>query len=326
MSQELTLRNRESVALSPYDVVETATQQSRLLMNIVEQTKCFQVISGKKYLQVEAWETIGAFNRVHAVTESITPIMDDGVKVGYDAKVTLINQDGLLVGAAIMPCYFTENACKGKEGDAKDKACKSAAQTFATSKAYRMNYSYVAILAGYQPTPAEEMTGESVDDRPANLEHWCEEHKTKFFKKGKMQGYAHQLEGGGWHNEPVTPTFPKPKSVDLTDKYKDKLMPTITLEDAAKQGTMEQVDTNATEAVQGAVTAEATQGNIDLDWLKESLGQLKWKNAEVVAWIAGKQIYKGLALTGSLSQVVERMTKEQVAFLVAEIEGRLKMV
>jgi len=164
-------------------------------MDIVTKTGCFQLIGGKKYLQVEAWETIGAFNRVHAVTESVVPIIQDGVMVGYDAKVTLINHDGMLVGAAIMPCYFTESACKGKVGDAKDKACKSAAQTFATSKAYRMNYSYVAILAGYQPTPAEEMTGEAVDDRPANLEHWCEKHQTKFFKRGKMKAYAHPIQG-----------------------------------------------------------------------------------------------------------------------------------
>src|SRR3990167_3888604 len=186
---------KQSIGLTPRDVISLASHQAKLLMSIVDQTKCFQVISGKKYLQVEAWETIGAFNQVHAVTEWTHPIERDRVTVGYDAKVNLVNADGIIVGSAIMPCYFTENACKGKEGDAKDKASKSAAQTFATSKAYRMNYSYVAILAGYQPTPAEEMTGEAVDDRLANLEHWCEVHQTKFFKRGKMPGYAYPVEG-----------------------------------------------------------------------------------------------------------------------------------
>ena len=220
MTQELALRGSQSIALSADDVVQNASHQAKLLMRIVLQTKCYQEISGKKYLQVEAWETIGAFNRVHAVTEWVNPIMRNGETVGYDAKVNLFNIEGVMVGAAIMPCYFTENACKGKEGDAKDKACKSAAQTFATSKAYRMNYSYVAILAGYEPVPADEMTGAVPDDRPANLEHWCEKHQTKFFKRGKMKGYAHSVgDTGEWCNEDKQkqPETPQPAPGQATE-------------------------------------------------------------------------------------------------------------
>jgi hypothetical protein len=217
----LTVRENSEIIVTPADLVENATTQSRLLMEIVEQTKCYQTISGKKYLQVEAWETIGAFNRVHAVTESITPIVRDLEVVGYQANVELM-RDGMIVGGASMPCFFTENACKGKEGDAKHKACMSAAQTFATSKAYRMNYSYVAILAGFQPTPAEEMTGESPDDRPANLEHWCEKHQTKWFKRGKMKGYAHPIgDTGEWCNEPMVTEADEP---DIEQAEEDKNM------------------------------------------------------------------------------------------------------
>ena len=185
-----------AIALTPAEVVGNATVQAKVLMDIVNQTHCFQVISGKKYLQVEAWETIGAFNTVHAVTDSVTAIVRDGATVGYDAKVNLINRDDHVVGGAIMSCYFSENACKGKEGDAKDKACKSAAQTFATSKAYRMNYSYVAILAGYEPTPAEEMGTDSEkpqQDNPTPTEHFCKEHNTKFFMAGNMRSFAHPV-------------------------------------------------------------------------------------------------------------------------------------
>ena len=180
----------QTVTLTPKEVVEGATTQAKLLMDIVEKTGCFQTIGSKKYLQVEAWETIGAFNRTHAETESITPIMKDSEIIGYQARIQLW-RDGVTMGGAIMPCYLTENCCKGKEGDAKHKACMSAAQTFATSKAYRMNYSYVAILAGYQPLPAEEVTDDMRQDK---TEHWCEEHQTNFFKKGKMKWYAHKIE------------------------------------------------------------------------------------------------------------------------------------
>lgn len=194
----------QGIVLSPAEVVESATVQARLLMNIVNQTKCFQEISGKKYLQVEAWETIGAFNRTHAETKEITSIIKEDETIGYAAHVQLW-KDGVIVGGAIMPCYFTENCCKGKTGEAKHKACMSAAQTFATSKAYRMNFSYVAILAGFQATPAEEITEDFGNEQS---EHWCPIHQTQFFKRGKMTNYAHPIKNeagddtGEWCNEP----------------------------------------------------------------------------------------------------------------------------
>ena len=46
---------------------------------------------------------------------------------------------------------------------------------------------------------------------PAREEHWCKEHETPFFKKGKMKWYAHQLDDGGWCNEiKKKETQPKP--------------------------------------------------------------------------------------------------------------------
>lgn len=196
MTTDKSLAIRE-VELRPQDVVTGATIQAKLLMDIVEKTHCFQEISGKKYLQVEAWETIGAFNRTHSETESIIPILRENDIIGYQARVQLW-KDGVIIGGAIMPCFFTENCCKGKDGDAKHKASMSAAQTFATSKAYRMNFSYVAILAGYQPLPAEEVTEDMVD----KTQHWCSEHNTAFFKKGKMKWWAHKIEGSDkWCSE-----------------------------------------------------------------------------------------------------------------------------
>jgi len=197
-TEKLAIRE-QSIALTPAEVVDGATTQAKLLMNIVEQTKCYQEISGKKYLQVEAWETIGAFNRTHAETADISPIFrananvitkGEGETIGYQARVQLW-KDGEVVGGAIMPCYFTENCCKGKEGDAKHKVCMSAAQTFATSKAYRMNFSYVAILAGFQSMPAEEITKDMAE--PDKSQHWCKEHDTEFFTTKNMKAYGHPV-------------------------------------------------------------------------------------------------------------------------------------
>lgn len=184
----------QGMALTPEEVIGNASTQAKILMDIVEKTGCYQTIANKKYLQVEAWETIGAFNRTHAETESITPVTRENDTIGYQANVRLW-KDGIVVGGAIMPCYFTENCCKGKEGDAKHKACMSAAQTFATSKAYRMNFSYVAILAGYQPLPADEITEDMRQEAVDKTQHYCAEHDTAFFMKGKMKSHAHPIEG-----------------------------------------------------------------------------------------------------------------------------------
>lgn len=218
-SNELAIRGQE---LTPQNVVELATEQSKLLMKIVEQTKCYQVISGKKYLQVEAWETIGAFNRTHAETDCVEPVLKDNETIGYRAHVQLF-KDGVIVGGAWMPCYFTENCCKGKEGDAKHKAAMSAAQTFATSKAYRMNFSYIAILAGFQPLPAEEITEDMKESTNQDKEHWCSEHNTAFFMRGKMKAFAHPIgDTGEWCHEHKEKSEPKSES-EPTPEVKPEL-------------------------------------------------------------------------------------------------------
>ncbi len=213
---ETELATRQAIALTPAEVVENASIQAKLLMDIVEKTGCFQLIAKKKYLQVEAWETIGAFNRVHAVVESVNPIIKEGETIGYQAMVNLM-KGGEVVGGAIMPAFFTGSCCKGKEGDAKHNAAMSAAQTYATSKAYRMNFSYIAILAGYEPTPAEEMTGtDTLGGVKTETEHFCKLHNTAFFKKGKMKGYAHPIgDTGEWCNETEVQNIPEETGDDV---------------------------------------------------------------------------------------------------------------
>lgn len=312
MEQRTALTLREAdIQISPAEVVELATTQAKLLMDIVEKTECYQEISGKKYLQVEAWETIGAFNRAHAETESIIPITKDNETIGYQAHVQLW-RDGIVVGGAIMPCYFTENCCKGKEGDAKHKACMSAAQTFATSKAYRMNYSYVAILAGYQPLPAEEVAPDMVD----KTQHWCKLHDTAFFKKGKMTSFAHPIEGTEpkeWCHEPSKTR--KTAGKDDKDLFPED-PPNATAAAKAAEESVAQREAQ-TEAPPGE---EA--GAIDMDWLKENLKKLKWTPKTAATWLVSKYKVKG----GLLEDVIKQLTREQCAEFVQEIEDRLEML
>ncbi|KKM60012.1 hypothetical protein LCGC14_1546200, partial [marine sediment metagenome] len=178
--------------------------------------------------------------------------------IGYQAHVQLW-KDGVVVGGAIMPCYFTENCCKGKEGDAKHKACMSAAQTFATSKAYRMNFSYVAILAGFQPLPAEEVT-DDMREPVDKTQHWCLEHDTAFFKKGKMTSYAH----------------PIGDSKDWCHEHDNKKKETV--EDQNWPEDPPRAKAAAEAAREALAEREPEEKSImNLEWLKEQLGILQGK-------------------------------------------------
>jgi hypothetical protein len=191
----------EDHALAPSEQIQMAKQLSETLLNMVEQTKAYAVISEKRYLQLEAWQFIGQANKVSASPEWITPVCEGEVVVSYEAKVNLINEDGIIVGSGIMECGLDESVCRGKTGRAKHLAAKSMAQTRAASKAYRLKYSWIVMLAGFQPTTAEEM------EQNASSEYWCKEHDEEWFKKGRMTGYGHPIgDTGQWcHMSASTP-------------------------------------------------------------------------------------------------------------------------
>ena len=171
---------------TPKEVIAQATEWAEALMDIVEKRQLFSTMDNKKYLHIEAWQTIGFFAQVSPnLVENPTSILNEqGEIIGYNAFVELISdKTGRRVSSASMPCYFSDYPCQGKMVDQKHKAAKSAAQTWALSKAYRMKYSVVAVLAGFEPTPAEEMTGSSEDPDPSGQDApmgYCSGHKKAF--------------------------------------------------------------------------------------------------------------------------------------------------
>lgn len=282
----------EGVGLEPAEVIRIATQQANALMDIVESQELYATIEGKKYLEAEAWETIGAFNNVSAHTDWTNPIERDGEIVAYEAKVSLWKR-GQEVGSAIMSCGLEEFPCRGKEGEAKHKAAKSAAQTWATSKAYRMNFSWVAVLAGYQATPADEMPDPvrtTKGGKQETKEHWCYEHNCAFDKKtkGGKTWYAHKPADGPWCNEV------KKKPVE--------------------------------EPTADAEPVEQSEG-IDMDWLKESLEILRAKN--LLAWTESnlleymKSAYKVEA--DSVLDAAAKLGTGEAAHFVNRVEETLDM-
>jgi hypothetical protein len=199
--------------LTPSEIIAEAVEWAKTLMDIVEQRNIAVDIQGKKYLPVEAWQIIGAFAGIRTDTEWMKAERDteDNI-IGWEAKVNLL-KDGGIVGSGIMSCGYMDFPCRGRTGDDRIRPAKSAAQTWAASKAYRMNYSWVAVLAGYQPTPAEEMPREehptaqkaptkTLSKTPPKQGAQCPDHKVPFFERTRKDGskfYSHK-QGGSWCN------------------------------------------------------------------------------------------------------------------------------
>ena len=178
------------VVASPTEIVFNAQEQATALMDIVEKKELYAVIGSggraKKYLEYEAWQLIGAFNNAFANTEYVRPLYESPASaaagaidnlmfhnegehavstsreiLAYEAKVNIVKH-GEVLASAVMVCGMDSFPTKGRKGIDRDRAAMSAAQTWAASKAFRMVYSYIAVLADYEPTPAAEMQSGAV--------------------------------------------------------------------------------------------------------------------------------------------------------------------
>ena len=72
---------------------------------------------------------------------------------GWEARAVARNLAGSTIGAAEAMCTRTEPNWKGRD----DYALRSMAQTRAIAKALRLPLGFIVHLAGFDPTPAEEI-------------------------------------------------------------------------------------------------------------------------------------------------------------------------
>ena len=191
------------ITLSPKEVLSAAKEQADALMEMVTQKHLSTRMGKSEHLHAEAWITIAAFNNIVAKTKWVHPEHDqDGAITGYEAEVELLHYPtGEIRGGAIMSCGLDAFPCQSKRGTEKDKAAKSAAQTWAAAKAIRMTLSYVPVLAGYSPVPYEEMRDSGGSDERDESAPFCEKHGTSFlkFEKDGRKWYSHR-DGDSWCN------------------------------------------------------------------------------------------------------------------------------
>ena len=139
-------------ASSHQHIVIMATAIANELSKIVDEQHLYSNISGKKYVTVEGWTTMGSMLGITPKERYAKRIDDDD----YEAYVELIrNSDGAIIGGASSIVSSDENTWSSRPRYAR----RSMAVTRATGKAFRLGYSWIMRLAGYEPTPAEEMDG-----------------------------------------------------------------------------------------------------------------------------------------------------------------------
>lgn len=142
----------------PVQVLAEATRTADALADVLKSRKLTTNIQGKEHVQVEGWQTLGSMLGVTPVC-----VWTRSLGNGWEARVEARTLDGRIVGSAEAMCTRDEKMWRNRD----DYALRSMAQTRATSKALASPLRFIVTLAGYQGTPAEEMT---YAERPYDLQ------------------------------------------------------------------------------------------------------------------------------------------------------------
>ena len=138
---------------APEVVLQEAQRAALALQRVVAGKKKPVIFKGEQYLEFEDWQTVGKFYGLCARTFEATPVEIFGVK-GAKARAEVVDlRTGQVVGGAEAYCMRDEENWAAKPWF----QLASMAQTRAGAKALRNVLAWVVVLAGYRPTPAEEL-------------------------------------------------------------------------------------------------------------------------------------------------------------------------
>ncbi len=155
--------------LSPEEVIRFGSAVAGALADVIERRRLSITIQGRRYVRFEGWAALGAMLGV-AAREARVVRREDGA---YEAEVEIVRlRDQAVVGRGSAVCSPEEPNWAGRP----EYAIRSMAVTRAAGKAFRLAYSWVMALAGYEPTPAEEAAdGGPAAPPEADSFDWVEE-------------------------------------------------------------------------------------------------------------------------------------------------------
>jgi hypothetical protein len=146
---------------------EQAYQEAQRLVKVVA-TRCagpgyLVNIRGKQYPKIEWWTSVSASLGIFPQVVYSKRI-DRENEIVYEAKVE-VHRNGQVLSSGEALCSSAETRWQ----HADEYAIKSMAITRASGKAYRIPLSFLAVMAGLEVTPAEEMPiDESIETKQSN--------------------------------------------------------------------------------------------------------------------------------------------------------------
>jgi hypothetical protein len=168
----------------PKDMLKQAQEVADVLIDVVKKQELSQKIGSREHIYVTAWQFLAHFYGVSARITELVPYVDEltgaaGFKATADA---ILISTGMVISSGQAMClnnednwntrpkYEYENGQRKQTGDVRVPSFQlaSMAQTRAIGKALSNVLRFVVALAGYDQTPAEEMTGDEHDKRPNN--------------------------------------------------------------------------------------------------------------------------------------------------------------
>jgi len=345
MTQELTVQRAEvGTFLPPEIVLENARTAAKALADVISKKAKPVIMNGEQYLEFEDWQTCGQFYGYTVKTGDAVLVEVDGVK-GAKAHADLIDiKTGVYVGGAEAYCMrdeehwntrpkyewqgYGENRKRVKVGDEVVPwfQLASMAQTRAGAKAFRNRLAWVVVLAGYKATPAEEMTegtiSEAVKERRTvdKSEHWCAEHNTNFFKRGKMRSFAHPVDGSTeWCYEHSQPDFSQAEK-DIAELYPPDPIGKAAKERMAVPEPSLKTTPAAPESISSGIEEE-TDSPVLPTGIKETLKAIKWSESTARSWLGSQFRLPGEVRSKSLADVLGDCTPEQRQQFTDHIDG-----
>jgi hypothetical protein len=145
---------------NPAEALAQMTEVATTLADVVRTQHLITKIQGREHVHVEGWTFLGSLLGVFPVVMWTRPMMQDDASIGWEARVEARTRSGDVVGAAEAQCLHAEKSWKGRD----DYALRSMAQTRAVSKALRHPLGFVMQLAGFHPTPVDEVPTVDMSD------------------------------------------------------------------------------------------------------------------------------------------------------------------
>ncbi|MDD2858875.1 MAG: hypothetical protein PHU75_09400 [Candidatus Nanopelagicales bacterium] len=159
-----------SLTRAPEQVLAEAKRAALALVGVIGAKSNPVKFNGEIYLEFEDWATVARFYSCTVRVRS-TRFVQFGDVAGFEATADVIDQAGREVSTAEAMCLNDEekwserpkyewvNGKRTQTGMVPVPLfqIRSMAQTRACAKALRNVFSWVVVLAGYKPTPAEEM-------------------------------------------------------------------------------------------------------------------------------------------------------------------------